>query len=284
MTTQLIFRPRIVPIGKELTLIQARSSVADKGGLPSQLLVDRLFTDIAYRNTLSIKDLRVFDSVNSLGARQLLAHPAVNQPFEQGQDIKDKQWGEVPEWRHDMVLPWSEVVALVPASEITARGIGLFIEPRAGPEGVVEETLKGEKLTVIHPASIILVQNMLQETGWGKKDPATGIPVKGKGKRVLFRKDFQAISLLVRETGSAQSTFFTINAFYSQVNAFGVAYVTHDLIELNTEGILAKEIVRDVSLADIRKLAAGETPEALSVLTSVQLEAASLAAKSMPDF
>ncbi|MDO8554240.1 MAG: hypothetical protein Q7S22_05510 [Candidatus Micrarchaeota archaeon] len=263
--TNLIFRPRIVPIAQNLPFIEARNAIAAQGGLPSNVLHDNYL--------VGSKRYQEMRSVYPVWSREILVYPERYALFKKGIDIVDNHKND---GRKEWIFPGS----CVPKEVVGVENAGLFVDPESleVSDQRVIVLAKLQQITVITP--------FIQINGeCGIVDDATRVPlqmdqglaqrIRDRKKRWLFRVDSAGVRPVVRDVSGFYSRRI-IDAGYNCHGAFRVTYVTHDLIEINGKGKITKELARDVTVEDITKFAAGVIPDSLNLLTSVQLEAARL--------
>jgi hypothetical protein len=176
--------------GKILTAgyLGATEALCEKGmHLPSNVLHDDYFANGKW---VWLQIGPHMDKYYPAWAREILAYPETNGVFVSGKDIVDARTG--------CILP----AQYVPQEAFGVEGIGLFIDPEA-----VEWERKSKKLTdgrmVVHPRTIIIVNNILQEPGSvGSIDPVTRIPIY-TGQFTLAKMDERKKCVLyrLRETG-----------------------------------------------------------------------------------
>jgi len=211
-TGQRIIVPLLGPDGKPIKAgyLEARKLAAAQGGqLPSHVLHDDVLVKLW--DTLPEAEKAKLNEYYPAWVRELVAHPAKDGEFVSGSDIVDSKTG----W----ILPWSEVIKLIPASELSGKKKGLFIDPR----DIVTERGK----TIVLPASIILLHPFIQTSGEaGKVHEATRVPLAiepqtEEEKRWLIRGDDVRIGLLVRN-GSLHGVRRGVGAVCGASNGLGV--------------------------------------------------------------
>lgn len=266
-------RPRIVPTGQNLPWLDAIKAVADRGGLPSHPLLDaHLCCEV---RSLKTEHLAAINQAFSLYSRNLYAHPAQHGTFQTGRDIRDSLTGSI--------LPWRELANLVAPSDVVRPETGLFIDPKQ----VAAEKYHGEYAPIIYPASILIVHPAVECYGqWGKVHAPTGMVLEispteleklaWHEQRRLWRSSAEGLCSVARYDVLDGRRYVGAYALWSNVS--GAAYVAYDI--LNDQGkplvdgsgqLLVKG---EVTLADMRRFAAGEIPEALQALPGEMLEAA----------
>jgi len=138
--------------------LEAREVRRDKGGLPSNVLLDDV---LVYSDAWKqVKENRYVP----LWAKELEVYPKKNGVFEDGKDVEDPyQDKEGRTWR----LPRK----YIPREARESKGIGLFIVPASNLEITKRDVvIIPEKVTVLYP----FIQN---RTGGGKVDMGTRVPL-----------------------------------------------------------------------------------------------------------
>jgi hypothetical protein len=153
----------IVPLGVRADYLNARKLTEFRNmKLPPHSLHD----DYLARSEMW-KTLRNYGRVC---ARELLVYPESNGAFKKGQDVVDAETG----W----VLPSFYVSKANEEREVFGlERTGLFVDP----EDIREENGR----VIVHPASIIVLYGLLQNSGFSAKvDEATRMPLRMSGKSV----------------------------------------------------------------------------------------------------
>ena len=138
--------------------IEAREARRDKGGLPSNVLLDDVlvYSDAWKR----VKE----NSYVPLWARELEVYPKKNGVFEDGKDVEDP-------YRDKQERTWRFPRKYIPKVAREKKRVGLFVVPAPDLEITKREVVViPEQVTVVYPFS----QN---RTGGGKVDMATRVPL-----------------------------------------------------------------------------------------------------------
>jgi len=132
---------------KKTDYISAKKLADVLGGLPSNVLVDRI------ARSEQEKPLK-----GPFWTNQILIYPERDGMFVNADFV---------DWQTKWLLP----AAYIPAEIMGVKGMGLLIEPHS------IETERSR--TIIHPLGdkVSIIQPFLQESGWGRADLGTGMPV-----------------------------------------------------------------------------------------------------------
>ncbi|MEK6981756.1 MAG: hypothetical protein AABX38_02395 [Candidatus Micrarchaeota archaeon] len=272
-TVQVQKRQVIVPTGQDLSWLEARKAVKEKGGLPSHVLHDDYLVG-------SEKWKELPSGYYAAWAREVLVYPEQSGQFRKGIDVVDVNKDNAGrEW----ILPASSI----PEQAIGRAKVGLFIDP--------EQVEVNDKRVVILPKSVVVLEGFIQESGTaGKVDEKTRVPLEiskelfdnlsDSEKRWLFRISGVGVRPLIRGFDRYGIYGQGVSADRGHDNGYGVAYVGLEeaapKIEVarapENQGILVKgvtleafrAIVEDAnaSLSDIAQTVRPEKLEALSRL------------------
>lgn len=169
-----------MPLGKDMTWIDAFFETQKRGGLPSNVLHDE-----SIKNAGILETLRKIDYYAAWG-RELIAYPAKYGTFAKGdiEDLKNHYWK----------LP----ARYVPKATVGKKGIALSIVPK-------DITQKGDATREIIPESVTILKDFPQTYGLYDFDEKTRMPIDKKPKgtdywdaRYLWRWDEQAICPVAR--------------------------------------------------------------------------------------
>jgi hypothetical protein len=138
--------------------LEAREVRRDKGGLPSNVLLDDV---LVYSDAWKhVKE----NSYVPLWAKELLVYPKKNGVFEDGKDVEDP-------YRDKEERTWRFPRKYIPKMAREKKRVGLFVVPAPNLEITKREVVViPEQVTVIYPFS----QN---RTGGGKVDMVTRVPL-----------------------------------------------------------------------------------------------------------
>ncbi len=207
MRTQKLF-----PTGKKTSWLDARESVRDKGGLPSNVLHDEVLMSNQWNN---------LTEYYPAWAREVIVYPAQNKQFRVGRDVVDF-------FEDEKGRKWVFPASCIPGEAIGRNDIGLFVDPES-----VEVTGKS---VVILPRSIVVLCPFIQENGQiGTVDYKTRVPLQSNGttapdqKRWLYRIEGSAVRPLVRDADELDGSYNrTIEAGSMHNDVLGVAYSLED--------------------------------------------------------
>jgi len=200
-TTGTKIRDIITPVdGKRTDFIAATRLANVLGGLPSNVLVDR----IARSGEKPVE--------GPFWTSHLLVYPGRDGIFV-NEDFVD--------WQTKWLLP----AAYIPSDIMGVKGMGLLIQPH-----IIE---KEHSRTVVHALmeGVRVIQPFLPESGWGKACTSTGMPLENVDSekwvatgdaRYLWRVDGPAIRPIVRDF----NTPYDIIAGCTPDRAFAVSYAT----------------------------------------------------------
>ena len=131
-------------------------------------------------------------SSGAVWASTVLVHPKENGVFKKGEDIHDPY---AAGGKHMVFLEKD-----IPISAFGKQGVSLIVEPNT-----IEE--KGDEI-IVHPREVTILEESLQESGWGVLDAKTGLPkqvseeklkkIPEKDQRYLYRDSTQGVRPLVR--------------------------------------------------------------------------------------
>ncbi len=170
----------ITPTGETLGYVQAFNSV--HGMLPSNLLHDEYLV-----KTEKHKGLKGYYAAWAL---EVAVYPANGSKFKKRGDIVDSVTdNQGREW----VFPRS---SLPNDDRIYKPGIGLIVTP-------IAVTVNGDRVVIESaPQNVKILQNFMQENGWGRMDEETGVPVNlpydDSNKRYFWRIRGQGVRPLAR--------------------------------------------------------------------------------------
>ena len=173
-------KQKIVPLGKDMTYIDAFFATKALGGLPSNALHDDTLQSDTLLEQIK-KSLGIGGGYNFYGAwaREMITYPEKNGVFAKG-DIKDH------------TCNWVIPARYVPKKAIGRRGIALVFSPK-------DIIVANGKTTVI-PQGKVVVQSFPQKDGLYDYDRRTRIPIdanpKGGGywnARYLYRRNEQSL-------------------------------------------------------------------------------------------
>lgn len=255
-------RQVIKPTGENAGWLNARKSVQDKGGLPSNVLHDDVLVKLW--PTLSEPEKAKLRGYYAAWAREVLVYPAKEGQFKKGKDVVDAHKDEQGrEW----VFPASSM----PEEAVGRDKVGLFVDPQN-----VEVNSK-RVVVLAEPKSIVVLTPFIQSNGgMGLVDEKTRVPLEvapevaerltEDQRRWLYRVDGAGVRPLVRDVTGRRYVY----ALYGRRDcAFGVAYV--GLEEAAPKIAVAKApedqglLVKGVSLEQFRTLV-GDANVSLSEL------------------
>ena len=208
----------IVYMGKDLSYLDARELVKEKGGLPSNVLHD----DILVRS----EDWRQLNaqSYYAAWAREILVYPQKGDEFKKGIDLVDSA-------KDDKGREWIFPAYSMPEIAIGRKGVGLFVDPQ-------EMEVNDKRVVVlVRPESIVVLDSFIQNNGeMGRVHEATRIPLyvdkalrdqlTEEEKRRLYRIDGACVRPLVRYYDAGFYDRRGVDAGYRHDYGFGVGWVS----------------------------------------------------------
>ena len=216
-------KPVIVPIGERKGWLEARKSVQDKGGLPSNVLHDDIL--VGLWPTLPDAEKAKLRGYYPAWAREVLVHPAKGDQFKKGKDVVDAH-------KDDAGREWVFPVSSMPEEAVGRAKVGLFVDPES-----VEVT--GSRVVVLaSPKNVVVLPSFIQENAqMGKVDERTRVPLEvapevaemltHDQKRLLYRINGVGVRPLVRVVFDLDGR--DVFAYDDGLGgAFGVAYVGFD--------------------------------------------------------
>jgi hypothetical protein len=206
--------PTITPTGQDQGWLEAIQSVKGKGRLPTNAELDEVLNkDEPQRKQL--RDKNYF----AARASTVLVHPKENGTFSKDKDINDPY---TYQGKHMVFLGKN-----IPKEAIGKKGISLVIEPD------IEKIEQTDTAIIIPPKSILILKNSLQESGWGKVDQKTKVPVAvpqkeldklpEDQKRYLWRNSTEGVRPLVRGYGDYHGRYVYADVRFD--GGFGVGFV-----------------------------------------------------------
>ncbi len=138
--------------------IEARKVVESLGGLPRNVVHEQVLVNSDDWMPLAGQ------GYYPAWAREMIVAPENGGVFRNGEDIVDTYTDDGRSW----VFP----SYCIPEGARQKRGKGLFVDPRKIIEG------PKEVMVIADPSKdVVVLDDFLQESGWGKVDPATGVPL-----------------------------------------------------------------------------------------------------------
>lgn len=132
----------------------------------------RLVSHTLHDDYLVMSDLwKTIQDVYPAWCREWLVYPEKDGVFELGKDVVDTLVLNNEKWR--VIFPASRI----PPQALSTKGVGLFVDP------IHVEADANKKQLFLHAnpspvlQSIIILNNFLQENGWGQADANTRIPL-----------------------------------------------------------------------------------------------------------
>ena len=159
-------------------------------------------------------------SSGAVWASTVLVHPKENGVFKKGKDIHDPY---AAGGKHMVFLEKD-----IPISAFGKQGVSLIVEPNT-----IEE--KGDEI-IVHPREVTILEESLQESGWGVLDAKTCLPkqvseeklkkIPEKDQRYLYRDSTQGVRPLVRGiyfNGRGVSTYVRFDLRFGVVVSDAIA-------------------------------------------------------------
>ncbi len=152
-------RTRIMSFNEKLGYIEARKVAEVHGGLPRNTVHKQVLVDSDDWRSLAEK------GYYPAWAREITVAPENGGVFRKGEDVVD---GSIDEKGRKWIFP----SYCIPEEARQKEGKGLFINPRK----IIEEP---KEVTIIADPSkdVVVLDDFLQESSWGKLDLATGVPL-----------------------------------------------------------------------------------------------------------
>jgi hypothetical protein len=206
--------------------LEAWRDVREKGGLPSNVLLDDILVCPGDVEQLSTKD-HYYNVWIGMWAKEILVYPEVNGKFKKGIDVKDdvRETNGRPLWdRGWRCWDWIFPASCIPEEAIGKKGVGLFVDPEA------IEDREGNVVILAKPESVIVITPFMQRSGWGKVDDKTRVPLQTPVKdlpfdqvRYFLRTKGSGVRPIARYYGKKSNRALDLNSEWERKR--GVAYV-----------------------------------------------------------
>ncbi|MDE1861089.1 MAG: hypothetical protein KGH72_05250 [Candidatus Micrarchaeota archaeon] len=200
-------RKRIVAMDDRLGYLGARELVRDRGGLPSNVLLDDMLV-----NPWSFSPLP--SGYFPARAREFLVYPARDGAFKRGlsrkgRDLVDaRRDAEGREW----VFPGSSI----PKEALGRRNVGLFVDPQE------IEVVQDRVVVIANPDSVIVIEHFIQSPAKsGLRDGVTRVPADELSGPMSYQDELSPDprGVLYRSTGAGVRPIVRERAMTRDVDA-----------------------------------------------------------------